>query len=385
MSSYRTQISKVMASIVLVCGVAAQATPRPATVKDYRIDVVARGLDNPYSVAILPGGDILVTEKPGHLRRIRNGILLERSVSGLPPVLAQFNDGLMDIVPHPRFVENHVVYLSLTKDVAGKQVGAIVRGRYADGVLTNVEDIFHVGPRTTKFSPFTAGRIAFLPDETLVFTVAAEFDEDMKAQSLTSMLGKTIRITGDGKIPHNNPFVRRPGARPEIFSWGHRNPLGIVCDPTTHRIYATENGPRGGDELNMIASGKNYGWPVVTHGREYLGGYTSPFRAYPGMEQPLIDWTPSPAPSGLTQCHHCQWPEWEGDLFSGMLAGRHVRRIRVRDGAPVWQEKLLVELGERIRDVRFGPDGALYVLTDGPGAKLLKLSRAVPASLNHNR
>ena len=199
-----------------------------------------------------------------------------------------------------------------------------------------------------------------------------------KAQDLTSMLGSVIRIDANGDVPADNPFVGRDDALPAIWSYGHRNPQGLVVDAGSGAVYATEHGPRGGDELNRLAPGNNYGWPLATHGVDYTGAAISPYTEYPGTVQPLTHWTPSLAPSGLALCRGCLWPGWEGDLFAGMLKGAQVQRVRLKADGTVEREALFEELGERIRDVRFGPDGALYLVTDHVEGRVLRVSPAAP-------
>ena len=345
----------------------------------YNIEIIASGLDHPFSFAFLPNEVILVTEKTGNLRIIKDTTLLDKRVSGVPQVNFNRYEGLMSIARHPRFAENQLLYLSLTKASHGISAGYVIRGKYSDGVLQDIENIYIATPLSSASKPiFFGGKLLFLPDETLLLTIGGVLDFKVNAQKLDSTLGKIVRITDSGKVPTNNPLIDRPDTRHEIYSYGHRNILGLVYDADGEVIYAAENSAFGGDELNVIHAGKNYGWPIATYGRDYSGAYTSPFQTYPGMESPLIQWTPSPAPSGLTQCKKCQWPEWEGDLFAGMLAGKHIKRIRLKKGLVVAQETLFSDLDERIRDVQFGSDGALYILTESsesaPVGKLLKVT-----------
>jgi glucose/arabinose dehydrogenase len=235
-----------------------------------------------------------------------------------------------------------------------------------------VVKIYTAVPDVKKAIGFGA-RITFLPDETLLIALGDRLLAREEAQNLGSSLGKVVRLRDDGRIPEDNPFIDHADALPEIWSYGHRIIIGIMYDPVTDTVYAHENGPKGGDELNIIEPGKNYGWPFATYGLDYSGGYVSPFTSYPETEQPLTYWTPSLAPSGLTICRACQWSEWEGDLLFGNLVGRQARRIRLRNGAVIEQEILFRELEERIRDVRFGPDGALYILTDNEQGRILKV------------
>jgi len=347
---------------------------------DYRIETVTDELVFPYGMVFLPDGDMLVTEKPGRLRVIRESMLQPKAVSGIPEVFAGLkgdiqHGGLLDIALHPKFAENRLVYLSLSEGNDKASTTSVIRGRYRNGRLDDVKKIYTAVPNVPKAIGFGA-RITFLPDETLLIALGDRLLAREEAQNLGSSLGKVVRVTDDGGIPEDNPFIDNADALPEIWSYGHRIIIGIVYDPVTHTVYAHENGPKGGDELNIIEGGKNYGWPFASYGLDYSGGYVSPFTSYPGTEQPLTYWTPSLAPAGMTICRGCQWSEWEGDLLVGNLVGQQARRIRLRNGAVIEQEILFKELEERIRDVRFGPDGALYILTDNEKGRILKV---VPA------
>ncbi len=217
--------------------------------------------------------------------------------------------------------------------------------------------------------------MTFLDDGTLLLTTGDGFDYREHAQDLSSMLGKTIRITDDGGIPPDNPFLERPDAAPEIWTYGHRNPQGLAVDPETGRVYQHEHGPRGGDELNLLRPGLNYGWPAITHGIDYSGAYVSPFTELPGMEQPLMYWVPSIAPSGLALYRGAVFPEWQGDLFLGALVDREVRRIDLEAGQVAGEEALFGDLNERIRNVKAGPDGYLYIVTDSEQGRILRVER----------
>ncbi len=343
----------------------------------FHIETITDKLAYPYGIVFLPDGDILVTEKPGRLRVIKEGILQPESVAGIPEVFTgQTKDaqhgGLLDIALHPKFTENRLVYLSLSEGSDKANTTSVIRGRYRNGRLDEVVKIYTAVPNVAKAIGYGA-RMAFLPDETLLIAMGDRFLPREEAQNLGSSLGKVIRLKDDGGIPGDNPFINNADTLPEIWSYGHRIIIGIIYDSVTNTVYAHENGPMGGDELNIVEPGKNYGWPFATYGLDYSGGYVSPLTSYPGTEQPLTYWTPSLAPSGMTMCHGCQWSEWEGDLFIGALAGKHTRRIRIRKGAVIEQEILFKELEERIRDVRFGPDGALYILTDSEEGRILKV------------
>ncbi|KJS07222.1 MAG: glucose dehydrogenase [Gammaproteobacteria bacterium BRH_c0] len=374
--SFRKILSfrKIIRSVLTVALVLAPVVH--AQEKNYRVETLVEGLHSPYSLAFLPDGDMLVTEKSGTLRLIRNGTLVEQPVAQLPDVYSSGQGALTDVVPHPRFAQNRLVYLAYSGGTAKANSTRVVKARFVDDQLRDIEEIFRARPDKDTGAHFGA-RLVFLKDETLLITVGDGAQYREKAQDLSSMLGSIIRIGDDGSVPQDNPFVAREGAHPEIWSYGHRNPQGLIHDPLTDRVYATEHGPRGGDELNLIEAGNNYGWPLATYGVDYTGAAITPYQQYPGTVQPLTHWTPSLAPSGLAQCRSCLWPQWEGDIFAGMLMGAQVQRVRLLEGGEVEREGLFEEVGERIRDVRFGPDGALYLVTDNVDGRVLKV---VPAS-----
>lgn len=346
------------------------ASPAPS----YRIATVAAGLDHPWSVAFLPDGRVLVTERAGQLRVITDGKLALREIAGVPAVYAHSQGGLFDVLPHPRFAENGLIYLSYSAGTAGSNATRIARARLEDDRLADLKVIFEVTPRKDTPVHF-GGRMAWLPDGTLVMTTGDGFDYREQAQRLGTTLGKTIRLRDDGSVPADNPFAGRPGARPEIWSLGHRSPQGLAVDPATGTLYETEHGPRGGDEVNVIRRGGNYGWPIATYGRDYSGAAISPYKRYAGMIDGIVVWTPSIAPSGLAVYRGAMFPEWDGDLIVGALAGQEVRRIDMEGGRVVGQARLFPELKVRIRDVRTAPDGAIWITTDEDKGRVLRITR----------
>jgi len=365
-------MKKIILWILILFSSVAVADESPG----YQMSTLATGLQYPYSLAFLPDGDILATEKTGQLRLIHEGVLIETPVANVPDVDVGYQGGLLDIALHPQFSKNRQLYFSLTQGKGEHSSLRVFRAQYISGVtksgqLINVSEIFQA-PETPPIA--LGGRLLFLPDETLLVSVGDGFDYREQAQNLESTLGKIIRINDDGTIPKDNPFLNQDGVTSAVYSYGHRVAIGLFQDKTTQTVYAHENGPKGGDELNRIEAGKNYGWPIASYGIAYSGGRVSPFSQYPGTEQPLVQWTPSIAPSGLTQCRGCQWPEWEGDLLVGFLAGRQARRIILQEGVVTDQKILFKELGERIRDLRFGPDGALYMLTDNINGRVIKVT-----------
>lgn len=350
---------------------AAQEAAGPA----YEIVPVAEGLDHPWSLTFMPDGSMLIVELSGQIRVLRDGVLAAEPVTGVPEVYFESQGGLFDVVLDPKFEENSLVYISYAHGSRRSNGTRVARARFDGETLTDLAVIFDAVP--AKDTPVHyGGRIVFLPDETMLLTIGDGFDYREDAQKLDNHLGKIVRIGRDGRALSDNPFVGREGALPEIWTYGHRNQQGLIYDAASGRVYAHEHGAQGGDEINIIEPGKNYGWPVITRGIDYSGARISPFTEYEGMEQPIVDWTPSIAPAGMTIYRGAQFPEWQGDIFAGALAGKHVRRVMMENGEPAGEEVLFAELGERIRDVRAGPDGYLYVVTDGEDGRVL---RVIPA------
>lgn len=344
-----------------------------ASAMDYRIETVTEGLEHPWSLAFLPDGRMLVTERVGRLRIIEpDGSLNPQPVGGVPEGFVAAQAGLMDVLLDPEFASNQQLYLSYAYGTSQANNTRLSKARLVDGQLQDVQVLFSAQPAKSGAAHY-GGRMAWLPDNSLVLTLGDGFDWREQAQDPSNHLGKIVRLNRDGSIPKDNPLVGQAGAAAEIYSLGHRNVQGIVYDAESQRLYSHEHGPRGGDELNLIQPGNNYGWPLITYGIDYTGAQISPYTELPGLQQPLLHWTPSVAPSSLTQYRGALFPEWQGDLFASTLAERSVRRIRLQDGKPAEQEVLFAELGERIRDVRSGPDGALYLLTDSAEGQLLRV------------
>ena len=352
--------------------------PQPAKVvrTGYKVTEIAKGLNHPWSMAFLPDGSILVTERVGRLRIIRGGSLLPQAIAGVPAVHTGSQAGLFDVVLHPNFATNNIVYLTYASGTSAANGTQVARATFDGSALQGLQVIFKATPLKDTDNHY-GGRMAFLPDGTFVLTIGEGFEYREKAQDLSTDLGKIVRLNEDGSIPKDNPFLEQASARPEIYTWGHRNPQGLTFDVQSGRIYETEHGPRGGDELNIIVAHRNYGWPVITYGMDYSGAYVSPYTQRPGLEQPVIYWTPSIAPSGLAMYRGDKFPGWRGDLFVGALAFRHLRRVHLDErGNVVDQEQLLNDLHWRIRDVRAAPDGYLYVCTDEDDGRVLRLEPA---------
>jgi len=324
-------------------------------------------------MAFLPNGDILITERPGRLRMVRNGALLPDPVPGTPEVGARGQGGLLDVQVHPDFATNGLVYLTYSKPVQGGATTALFRGRLEGDRLVEGVDLFVADAASGRGEHF-GSRLAFDGEGHLFMTIGDRADRP-SAQDRSNHKGSVLRLREDGSVPPDNPFLDYPGVRPEIWSWGHRNPQGLTFHPHTGELWSTEHGPQGGDELNRILPGGNYGWPVVTFGREYgpLRQRISDVTEREGIASPATQWTPSIGASGLAFYTGDRIPAWTGDLFAGGLAEANVVRITLEGNEVVGEEKLLADHGRRIRDVRDGPDGFLYLLVDAPDAPLIRL------------
>lgn len=359
----------VAAQPALLPGPVEQTGTSPAATGWKSVEVVS-GLRHPWSIAWMPDGSALITERSGDLRLLNADATLHPDpIGGVPEVLVHRQGGLMDVVLHPDFANNHLVYLSYAHGTPRANHTRIARARLEDHALKDLQVLFTTAP--AKSDGFHFGyRMAFLPDGSLIFTVG-EGAKGTPSQDMSSHLGKVLRILDDGSPATDNPFHNRIDAAQEIYSSGHRNPQGLVVHPKTGKIYATEHGPRGGDELNLVEPGNNYGWPLATYGYEYSGPRVSPHTSLPGMTDPIVVWTPSIAASGLDFYFGDKFPQWQGDLFAGGLVLKQVRRIRFEGDSIVGQETL--QFDKRIREVRAGPDGYLYVLTDERNGQLLRI------------
>ena len=356
-------------------GAGAQAQRHVSREHRFQVVTVASGLEHPWAVAFLPGGDLLVTERPGRLLRVGvDGSA--RPVGGLPPVAAAGQGGLMDLALDPGFADNRRLYFSYTEQVEGGWRTAVARAELAGDRLVAVRRIFAMNRASSDGRHF-GSRLAFLADGDLVVTVGDRGQRHW-AQDPSNHAGSVLRIRPDGSPSPRTAALAIPGAAPEVFTFGHRNPQGLAIHPATGAIWIHEHGPRGGDEINVLRGGANYGWPVVTHGREYVGGSIGVGTEAPGMEPPLLHWTPSIAPSGMAFYTGTGFPRWRGDLFVGALAGRHLRRVVLRGGVVVAQEVLLEDRPGRIRDVRQGPDGRLWLLTDEARGGLYRIEPLTP-------
>ena len=331
---------------------------------------MAAGLVNPWSLTFLPDGDILVTERSGRLRIVRAGVLDPEPIDGVPEVWVNGQSGLMEVALHPRFAENQLLYLTYSKPAEEGAATALARGRFDGERLHDVEDLFVADNLGTVGAHF-GSKIAFGADGMLYMTVGERTDRD-KAQDPSNHNGTILRLTEDGTVPPDNPFVGRAEFRPEIYSYGHRNPQGLAFHPETGDLWSSEHGPQGGDELNIIEPG-NYGWPVVTFGREYTGQIITDKPWREGIEQPEVFWVPSIGISGLTFYTGAQFPDWQGNALVGGLSGHNLERVGFTEQGPVGRESMLVPLRQRVRDVRQGPDGLIYLAVDGDPGGLLRV------------
>lgn len=347
----------------------------------YRIATVVGGLEHPWGLAWLPDGSALITERPGRLRRFRNGALEAAPIKGVPKVFAAGQGGLLDVAVHPRFSENGLVYLTYAAGNRGANRTTVARAVLDGDALRDPEVIFEVSDPKTGTAHF-GSRLLWLPDGTLLVSIGdggnppIAFDGRpirLQSQNLGTHFGKVIRLNDDGSIPDDNPFVGREGAKPEIWSYGQRNVQGMAIDPQTGWVWANEHGALGGDELNHVQSGKNYGWPAATYSRNYgSGSLISPYTSLPGMVDPVLVWMDTTAPSGLAVYRGDVFSDWDGDLLSGGLVSRDIRRLELNEDGTIAAEKS-IDIGARVRDVSVGPDGHIYVLTDQSNGRLLRL------------
>jgi len=366
---HRLRVSQTLT--VLMLALLTSGCEAEAPLAGHRLQILAEGLDHPWALAFLPDGSALVTERSGRLLRIDPDDGQRQAIGGVPAVAARGQGGLLDIALHPEFTRTRWVYLSYATATDSGLTTAVGRGRLEGTRLTEFEELFRAQPPAEADQHF-GSRLLFDRAGHLLVTVGDRRQRNW-AQRLDTHAGKVLRLTADGGIPPDNPFVGQTGALPEIYSYGHRNPQGLALHPETGRVWLHEHGPRGGDEINLVVAGANYGWPLVTFGREYHGPTIGVEPPQPGFVSPLHHWTPSIAPSGLAFYSGEGFPEWRGDLFVGALVHRHLQRLRLRGGEVIAQEKLLTDQGWRIRDVRVGPDGYLYLLTDAADGVLARL------------
>ena len=349
-----------------------------------RVSVVTRGLSHPWAIAFLPDNTLLITERAGRLRYVRDGVLDPQPISGLPEIRTDGNGGLMDVALHPQFESNRLVYFTYTKPVGnGMGAPALARGRLEGHALVDVKDLlvpdFYAGNSGLN------GRVAFGRDGKVYFSTGGRSEGDIAnvAQDFKSLRGKVLRLNDDGSVPPDNPFVGREGYRPEIYTLGHRNTLGLISHPDSGQMWQHENGPNGGDEINILLPGRDYGWPQVSFGRDYSGRRISEHPTRVGIEPPLVVWVPAIAVAGMAVYTGNKFPAWKGNVFVGaMTEGRipgtgHLQRVVFNERTEeIRRESMLRELRQRIREVREGPDGFLYLLTDEDDGALLRIEPA---------
>jgi glucose/arabinose dehydrogenase len=370
-----------LAAVLTGCSEPSGARAPDAVVRSeqatFRVVPVATGLEHPWGMAFLPDGGILVTERPGRLRSVRDGVLDPEPIEGVPEVYASGQGGLLDVALDPAFASNRTIYLSYAAEGDGGNSTRVARATLGNGRLEDLEAIFAAEPLVRSSKHF-GSRLAFDPEGYLFITVG-ERGQGERAQDLGDLNGSVIRLHPDGSVPADNPFTGVAGARPEIFSYGHRNPQGLAIHPQTGIPWLHEHGARGGDEVNVVRPGVNYGWPVITYGIDYSGAPIGEGTHKDGMAQPIHYWVPSIAPSGMAFYDGAAFPEWRGDLIVGALAGELLVRLELDGERAVEEEWLLDGALGRIRDVAVGPDGSLYLLTDESAGGLYRLEPAAGA------
>lgn len=350
-------------------------TPPNGTVSiKLNVQTVASGLHHPWSVAFLPDQTFLVSERSGYLVHLaKEGSVISRTALALPELFSGTQGGLLEVALAPDFTQSARLFLTYACGQVSANSTCLAIAQWQNGEVRDIQRVFRASPDRRGAAHF-GGRITFLPDATLLLTLGDGFDYREQAQNKANHLGKIVRLTTDGQAASDNPFIGEHGAAAEIFTLGHRNVQGIVYDEQTGVIYSHEHGPKGGDELNILQAGQNYGWPVATFGVDYTGAKVSPFTAFSGMQAPVHVWTPSIAPAGMTLYQGELFSAWQGNILVSALAGKALHRLVVQDQQVVAEEVLLTELDSRLRDVRSGPDGAIYLLTDSAEGRLLRLT-----------
>ncbi|WP_347404899.1 PQQ-dependent sugar dehydrogenase [Nodosilinea sp. LEGE 06152] len=361
----------------------AQSSP-PPVVESVEPVTLIEGLEHPWSMVWLPNGDMLITERPGRLRRVSNGELDPTPIAGVPNVLALSQGGLLDLALHPQFETNGLIYFAYADGNQQTNRTQVARARLDGNTLTDWTVIF-TNNRDKSGGQHFGSRLLWLPDDTLLVALGDGGNPPLQlegelirnqAQNRQSLLGSVVRITDEGNAPADNPFLDEADANPLIWSYGHRNIQGLALDPETDQVWSTEHGSRGGDELNRLEPGENYGWPVVTYSEEYSGGPVSTEQSRPGMVDPVTYWTPSIAPSGLAVYRGDRYPQWQGHLFAGGLVSQDVKRIELDPSSGSVVNETSIPIGQRVRSVSQGPDGFLYVLTDDSNGRLIRLEPA---------
>jgi glucose/arabinose dehydrogenase len=374
------RVASLAALAVLAWPAAAEQTraPAQATKQSFRVETYAKGLAHPWGLAFLSGGRLLVTERPGRMRLVAKDGRLSQPLENVPEVATGAQGGLLDVALSPDFASSSSIFFSFAERRGGGTATTVARAKLIiagdGGRLDDVKVVFRQQPAGLGGIHF-GSRLVFARDGSLFVTLGDRGQREM-AQDLGTHYGKVVRLRPDGAVPPDNPFVTKAGAAPEVWSYGHRNVQAAALNPVTGKLWTIEHGARGGDELNIPLAGRNYGWPVITYGRDYSGARIGEGTAKAGLEQPVYYWDPSIAPSGMAFYAGKLFPEWKGSLFVGALRGQALHRLVLDGDVVVGEEVLLRDLGERIRDVRAGPDGAVWLLTDSPQGRVLRI---VPA------
>lgn len=339
--------------------------PLQPDAKDYSVEVVASGIKVPWGMTWLPDGTMLVTERSGGIFQVKNKVVTE--IKNVPKVVARGQGGMLDIVAHPKYSENRWIYFSFSSPEGDSNASntELMRARLKNGAFTDIESIYKAAPATTRGHHF-GSRIVFDNEGYVYLTIGDRGNHDELPQDLTKDGGKVYRLHDDGRIPTDNPFVKTPNAKTAVYSYGHRNPQGMTVHPKTGEVWTHEHGPKGGDEINIVKKGANYGWPTITYGINYNGTIITEETHRPGMEQPLYYWTPSIAPSGMTFVYSDKYPNWEGTLLVGSLIFEYLERVHIENNQVVKRVKMLDGIG-RVRNVVQGPDGFIYVGVEGKG------------------
>lgn len=366
----------LVASLLIATTSRGQPVSFPSSSGDLNVETIAEGLENPWGMAFLSDGRILVTERPGRMRIAARDGKLTLPLAGVPDVWASGQGGLLDVVTDKSFNENRTIYFCFAERTSGGGRTAVARAKLSDAKVPRLDDVKIM---FRQDGPLSSGnhygcRIAQDKDSNLFVALGDHYTARDQAQNLANHIGKIVRIAPDGTVPKDNPFLATPNAKPEIWSYGHRNPQSLAINPVSGEVWEIEHGPRGGDEVNIIGRGKNYGWPVIGYGIDYSGAKIHEATAKDGMEQPVKYWVPSIAPSGMAFYNAELFPKWKGSLFTGALAGQMLVRLSLDGNKVTGEERLLKNLGERIRDVRQGPDGAIWLLTDSSAGRILRVS-----------
>ncbi|MFL5001376.1 MAG: PQQ-dependent sugar dehydrogenase [Xanthobacteraceae bacterium] len=372
--------SALVASTFATAATAAPAAPRtyPSSAGNLMVETIATGLSHPWSLSFLPDGRLVVTERAGRMRIVGKDGKLSPALAGVPQVFARGQGGLHDVMLDRDYAQNNTLYFCFAESASGGARTALARAKLIDTATPRLDDvkvIFHQEGPLSSGNHFGC-RIVQAADGNLFLTMGEHFTYRNEAQNLANHLGKIVRIRPDGSVPPDNPFVNRTGAKPEIWSYGHRNSQGAAINPQTGKLWEHEHGPRGGDEINIPEAGKNYGWPVIGYGIDYDGTKIHESTHKAGMEQPIKYWVPSISPSGMAFYTGDLFPSWRGSLFVGALSGQALVRLELKGDTVGSEERLLRPLNERIRDVRMGPDGALWLATDNPAGRILRVAPA---------